>query len=176
MTFEFANSTIMSVLYGVAHQDATQRRSQLERFALQYTQPLVAFLCRAKRISQEQAEEIVQSFWLHKLILPPPEQTIVAKFIDKVRRSGAMRAGSFRRYLMRAVANHFLDGMRRDKYTPASLEAMVGFDVVSELDRQTFDAAWANAILRSCVNGVREECLGNGQESMWSFLRANRFA
>lgn len=170
MTFDFTNSTIMSVLFGVAQHDQAQRRQQLERFALQYTQPLVTFLCRTKRIEPEQAEEIVQDFWLAKLVLPSPDQTIAAKYLVKVRETAATSPGSFRRYLMRSIGYHFLDRMRRNKNAPASLDGMEGFDVVSEQDCQAFDAAWANSILRTCINEVHQECIANDQIPMWQLF------
>ncbi len=162
----------MSVLFDVAQQDQGLRRRQLERFALQYTQPLVTFLCRTKRLELEQAEEIVQDFWLAKLIQPPPEQTIAAKHLEKMRENVSTSPGSFRRYLMRSIGYHFLDKMRRNKNAPASLDAMEGFDAVTEQDCQAFDAAWANSILRTCVNEVHQECFKNDQLEMWHLFCA----
>jgi DNA-directed RNA polymerase specialized sigma24 family protein len=167
VTFDFGNSTIMSVLFGVAHAEHAQRRLQLERFAIQYTRPLVTFLCRTKRIPEEQAEEIVQDFWFAKLIQPAPDQNIAAKYLEKVVEKSPVPSGSFRKFLMRAISNHFIDRMRKNKNAPASLDAMAGFDAVTEQDCQTFDAAWANSILHACIKAVHQECLDNRQLPMW---------
>lgn len=41
-------------------------------------------------MEQEQAEEIVQDFWLTKLIIPTADQTIAAKYLEKVRETPSL--------------------------------------------------------------------------------------
>ena len=165
MNFENAGSTIMSILFGVSQEDTHTQKEYLERFARQYTQPLVDFLCKAKKQTEEDAFDLVQSFWVEKLVQPPPQENIVAKFLV------AKERGSFRKYLMRAVSNYFLDWLRRKKRLHAlSLEQLEGFDAISEEDVNTFDFAWANRLLRTVVNNVHDECMQNNQQDMWKLF------
>lgn len=170
MVFDSAGSTIMSVLLGIAQSDESERKQYLERFASQYTQPLVEYLCRAKQLGPEEAADLVQNFWLAKLILPKPADNLVAKYLDAQRTKHDDAQNSFRSYLMRSIANHCLDDARISKRKPLSLQDVPGFDIPEKLDNYTFDTAWANAILRKIVNDVRDECRANEQEEMWTLF------
>lgn len=170
MTFDNAGSTIMSILFGVAHKDDALRREQLERFASQYTQPLVDYLERSKRVDSLDAAEIVQEFWLVKLIQPNPEDNLVAKYLESLRNRLDDATDSFRRYLLRSISNHYLDSLRKRKLNVVSLEQLEGFDVVSDSDCNIFDSVWANSLLRQVVSRVRSECRANDQLAMWQLF------
>ena len=170
MTFDNAGSTIMSILFGVAHKDDALRREQLERFASQYTQPLVDYLERSKRVDSLDASEIVQEFWLVKLIQPNPEDNLVAKYLESLRNRLDDATDSFRKYLLRSISNHYLDSLRKRKLNVVSLEQLEGFDVVSDSDCNIFDSVWANSLLRQVVTRVRSECRANDQLAMWQLF------
>ncbi len=166
-----AGSTITSILEGVTDQDSKLRKLHMERFAEQYSQPLVAYLCNVKRESEEAAYDLVQTFWLKKLVEPAPQDSLVAKYLRAKTTLGAEDNISFRAYLMRSIARFHIDHLRANKRT-VSLEAMEGFDVESNQDQVEFDRLWANRILKDVVLSVRDECQHHQQHQMWQlFLR-----
>ncbi len=173
MSFENAGSTIMSLLVGLAGEDARSRTNYLQRFAIQYTQPLVDYLCRAKRHTESDAVDLVQSFWLSKLLEPPPNQNLVARYLSAQQNTDGQRQASFRLYLLRSISNHALDQMRRKQRLDVQrLEELDGFDPISPRDIELFDVAWANKLLRTVVNNVQAECKASNQSEMWQlFLR-----
>lgn len=173
MSFENAGSTIMSVLFGITDQNDRARSVYLERFVHQYSQPLVDFLCKAKMQTEEDALDLVQSFWVSKLLQPSPNENIVAKYLSAIKRPESDRPLTFRQYLLRSISNQLLDSLRRKKRLDMqSLDQLEGFDAVSQKDIDVFDNAWANRLLRTVVNNVHDECYQNNQMGMWKlFLR-----
>ena len=157
----------MSLLLGVSQIDDSCRRSQLERFAVQYTQPLVMFLVGTKRMPVEEASEIVQDFWLAKLISPAPTENLVAKYLETVREEQGVRRSFFRKYLMRAVSNFYLDKLRRNRNPTFSIDEIATVAAPESSHDDTFDIAWANSIFRMIVDAVRAECKRKNQESLW---------
>ncbi|MDX1928310.1 MAG: hypothetical protein SFV81_17415 [Pirellulaceae bacterium] len=169
MSFDDAGSTILSMLFGVAQYDAEIRRQQLDRFACQYTQPLVDYLSQKNKLSTHEASDLVQGFWLAKLIQPDPSANLVAAYLLTQRHQSQPESNSFRKYLLRSLSNYFLDYARR-KQTIVSIDEMQGFEPVSEADYQVFDNVWANALLRTVVDRVLEECSTNDQQAMWELF------
>jgi|GEM_PF-1800967 len=173
MSFENAGSTIMSVLFGITDQNDCIRRVYLERFVHQYSQPLIDFLCKAKMQTKEDALDLVQTFWVSKLLQPLPNENLVAKYLSATDRSECNGSMTFRKYLLRSVSNQLLDSLRRKKQlSTLSLDQLEGFDAVSQREVDMFDNAWANRLLRTVVNNVNDECRQSNQMEMWNlFLR-----
>jgi len=169
MAFDNAGSTIMSVLFGVADQDDRRRQYYLERFAIQYSQPLVDYFCKSKKQSEAEALDLVQDFWLHKLVQPPASENLVAKYLQAQHQFASQGEQSFRRYLLRSISNHLLDALRR-KRKSVSLDELGSFEVVSDADYHAFDTVWANRLLHTVVTRVRDECHHNGQLAMWKLF------
>jgi hypothetical protein len=143
----------------------------MERFVLQYSQPLVDFLCKAKSQTEQDALDLVQSFWISKLLQPPPNENLVAKFLSTKDRPEMERSPSFRQYLLRSVSNQLLDSLRRKKrHGDQSLDDHEGLNVISRRDVDLFDNAWANRLLRIVVNNVRDECCRSNQMDMWDLF------
>lgn len=169
MAYDEAGSTVLSLLYGLAKHDADLRQQKLEAFACQYTQPLVSFLCKTKRMDANDAVDLVQEFWLAKMIQREPSANLISNYLRFRGDNPARESGSFRRYLLRALSNYYLDHVRRQKKeTNAGTLDEVAF--ISKTDCTVFDAAWANAILRAVVTGVKEECLEKQQTHMWKLF------
>jgi len=167
MNNDTAGSTIMSVLFGVAQHDDDLRRKQLERFACQYAQPLVNYLIRKNWAIADEARDLVQEFWLDKLIEPDPSVNLVALYLQSQWRQTSREENSFRKYLLRSLSNFYIDYTRR-KRPVIGIEGVE--QIASEADYQTFDAVWANSLLRTIVTRVRDECLVNDQQLMWQLF------
>ncbi len=163
-------STMMSVLFGVAGQDDDARKEYLERFCVVYTKPLVRFLVLTKKLSEDDANEVVQDFWLAKVIQPTPEQNLISKYL-LVRES--KEGSSFRRYLSKSLSFHFINRYRsaetRRERANVSLDQLDGWEPEdAESDQIEFDAVWSNHLLDQVLGRVHSECLANGHADKWN--------
>lgn len=166
MGLQDAQSTVMSILRGVAQADDTSRRLYLERFCLQYSQPLVDYLRYMRGVPLETAEDIVQEFWTVKLLTPAPAEHLIAKYLAKRADSSTL---GFRKYLGRSIKNFYIDQARQRgmRGSPLSINALEGWEPQTPASEKDFDVVWASHILNDVVNTVREECERLGQLEMW---------
>lgn len=157
--FDDAESTVMSILQGVANGQHSRRQVSLQRFCLTYTQPLVNYLVKAKRLHEDHAADLVQDFWLSKMLKPAPDGNLVAKYLVAQK---SRESSSFRSYLSVSL-NNFL----RSKYRSAdasmrqlqlSVDQLEGWEVPSPEDLDQFDLEWANHVLVVALERVRQEC------------------
>ncbi|WP_146459622.1 hypothetical protein [Rubripirellula tenax] len=161
---------MMSVLFGVAGQDDGTRKEYLERFCEAYTEPLARFLILTKKQSEDDAREIVQDFWLTKVIQPAPEQNLISKYL-LVRES--KEDSSFRRYLSKSLSFHFINRYRsaaaKQERANVAFEQLEGWEPEdAESDQIEFDAVWSNHLLDQVLKQVRTECLANGHTDKWN--------
>lgn len=156
----------MSILCGAALTDDMARRVYLERFCLQYSQPLVDYLRYALGVTLDNAEDIVQEFWTVKLLKPGPSEHLIAKYLA---RRTANNALGFRQYLGRSIKNFYIDQTRRRgvRGSPLPLDDLVGWEPQADVSADEFDVVWASHILNRVVNVVRAECEQLGQLEMW---------
>ncbi|QDS93500.1 hypothetical protein FF011L_22700 [Roseimaritima multifibrata] len=169
MFLENTESTMMSVLFGVASVHKESRRDSLERFCLTYTNPLVRFLVVTKKVSSEDADEIVQEFWLVKLLEPPPEQNLISKYLAAKDANSEL---SFRRYLSKSLSFYFINRYRsadaRHARNNIAIEALEGWEPEQLAAEQfEFDTEWANHLLNRVLKDVRSECVANGHRAKW---------
>ncbi len=171
MFVENTQSTIMSVLFGAAGQDANYRNECLQRFCQTYTTPLVRFLVATKKIDPDEAREIVQDFWLVKILQPAADKNLIAKYLDARDKNSV---SGFRRYLARSVSNHFINRQRTAEaaYQRAvvSIDAMEGWEPSIEADAIEFDLVWANHLFKQVLEAVRQECDENGHHEKWQIF------
>ena len=169
--FDDAGSTIMSILYGVADPSDQLRRIHMEQFATQYTEPLVSYLIKVRGQPEDLVRDVVQSFWMKKLIEPKTSENIVSKYLSLYREQTSKSNLNFRSYLCTSIKRFLIDQLRSHKHL-ASLDYMEGIDLITVEDERGFDGIWANQILRRTVLGVQSECASNQQSGMWQlFLR-----
>jgi hypothetical protein len=157
--YEYAESTVMSILKDVALDQQSRRQDSLQRFCVTYTQPLIQYLVRSKRLAEDDAYDLVQDFWHAKMLEPAPADNLVAKFL--VARQSHPES-SFRRYLFVSVTN-FLRSRYRSceqsiRRSQVSLEQLGGFDAASSEDFDRFDFAWSNHVLVMVLDRVRDAC------------------
>ncbi|TWT78968.1 hypothetical protein CA13_03650 [Planctomycetes bacterium CA13] len=174
MSDDHLQSTALSVLLGVTHEGCPeQRHVYLQQFCETYSKPLVTFLTVNELCSSEMAEDLVQDFWLHKMIEPAPDQTLVAKYLT-VRQNDPQ--ASFRAYLCESLTND-VDGYQpshaaKEQQPIQRLDANDLDRAIGVTDHQSFDFVWANYLLENVLWKVRKECLLNGHDLKWKiFLR-----
>ena len=100
MFYENVQSTMMTILQQAVGSDAELRHRAIERFCVVYSQPLIDFLRMSKRLSEEDAEEVVQSFWSERFIDQSTANAFVTKFLA---RKSEVPSLSFRKYLSRSL-------------------------------------------------------------------------
>lgn len=163
-----ANSTIMSILYGVAGEMEASRRLSLERFCKTYTQPLIGYLIHAKRIDVEEAKDLVHDFWVEKMLDVSYDQNLVSKYLLAQQKH---EKSSFRSYLAAALNHFWLSRVRLKseavRRAQVSLDQLEGWEPASDEDEELFDGAWANHVLLLALERVRSECESEALNLKW---------
>lgn len=163
MFLDTTESTIMSVLHGVAQGDQAGRSLYLARFCETYSEPLVKFLSATKRLPHDEARDLVHDFWMKKLLDVPAEDNLISKYLKSMQ---AGEPNSFRRYLARSLTLHFISHWRSaaNRRNREALPLDAGFDIegVNEPDWASFDDIWVSHLFQKVIDGVRQECLHDG--------------
>ena len=170
MFYDNAQSTMLTMLRQAAGSDLELRRTALDQFCSVYSQPLIDFLRSTKKLDQEVAEEVVQSFWSERFLSKGDPSPFVVKFLEKRKKHPEL---SFRKYLARSLANHAISlGRRAAKGREVSLEAIEGWEPLESNEQDAFDVAWANHLLARVLESVRRECVLKDQLAMWQLFEA----
>ena len=130
-----------------------------------YLVPLRAHLVHHKRLSAEQADELLQAFVAEKVL----ERELIG--------SAAREKGRFRTFLLvaldRFVSNRLRDERRRRARategggdSDAAQEAAEA-PAVGPSPSGTFEIAWARQVLAEAARRMREECEGAGRTDVW---------
>lgn len=163
MFLENTESTIMSILHGVARGDDPGRSLYLERFCETYSEPLVEFLATTKKLPNDEARDLVHDFWMKKLLDVPAYENLISKYLKSMQ-SG--ESNSFRRYLARSLTLHFISQWRsataRKDRKALSLDHAFDAEPANEPDLAAFDNIWASHLFQKVIDGVRQECLRDG--------------
>lgn len=171
MFYENVQSTMMTILQNAVGSDVELRHRAIEKFCVVYSQPLIDFLRMSKRLSEDDAEEVVQSFWSERFIDRSTANGFVTKFLA---RKSEVPSLSFRKYLSRSLVNHWIGMCRKSGRQPnvVSMEALEGWEPQEAGIQDTFDIAWANHILVRVLESVRSECSSKDQLNMWRVFEA----
>ncbi len=171
MFYDNAQSTMMTILQHAVGSDVELRHRAIERFCVVYSQPLIDFLRMSKRLSEDDAEEVVQSFWSERFIDQSTANAFVSKFLAK---KSEIPSLSFRKYLSRSLVNHWIGMCRKSSRQPnvVSMEALEGWEPLEAGIQDSFDIAWANHVLVRVLEAVRHECSTKDQLNMWRVFEA----
>ena len=138
----------------------------LEELLRRYLPALRAHLQHMKRIEADEAENILQSFVLDKVV---QEQLITRA--DR-------RRGRFRTFLLTVLDNYtrnwfrWAQAKRRSPdQSPASLESIAEPAQTATVDR-AFDVAWAREVLHEALDRMESSCRENGHISAWEVFSA----
>lgn len=171
MFYENVQSTMMTILQHAVGSDVELRHRAIERFCVVYSQPLIDFLRLSKRLPEDEAEEVVQSFWSDRFIDQSEANAFVTKFLAK---KSEIPSLSFRKYLSRSLVNHWIGMCRKSGRQPkvVSMEALEGWEPLDAGVQDSFDVAWANHVLVRVLEAVRRECSSKDQLNMWRVFEA----
>lgn len=160
------DETHWSIVNQAAHGDPEARRDALGQLLEQYYPAMRAHLVRSRRLSLDQADDLLQSF-IH-------EQILVRDLIS----TADPGRGRFRSLLLRSLNNFVTSHFRSqsaNKRSPARAVSLnhdpppdSGHDVA---ESDEFDVAWARQVLQEALERMRTQCLENQREQQWQLFR-----
>ena len=130
----------------------------------QYLPALKAFLAAQFRVDDQQAEDLLQSFVLEKVL----KVGVLAR-ADRER-------GKFRTFLLHALSNFVISELRRArarKRAPeqslVSLEELAeeGIEPALAAGAANFDVAFARHVIQQAVRRMQAQCEGTGRNDIW---------
>lgn len=175
MFSEEAQSTVMTILKNAASPDEHRRRAAIERFCQTYAQPLKDYLKNSKRITEDDAEEVTQSFFSQKLFSENGGTPFIVAFLKKKAETPDL---SFRRYLASSVSNHFISLTRKKgrEVPVGDLQYILDLQTAENAEEDIFDVAWANHLMIRVLDSVRLDCVHNRQIDLWKIFEAHVLA
>jgi RNA polymerase sigma-70 factor (ECF subfamily) len=163
-------TTCWDLVFGSGNVDASQHRKALAELCSLYWYPLYAF-ARTKGFSDDDAEDLTQSFFLHLL-----EKTVL--------KQAHPHRGRFRSFLLACFQNHmsvhrqYTSAAKRGGGHPLiSLDAQQSqehyfLEPTEDLTAETvFDARWANVLIDRVMMRLSEEYRRQGKADAFERLR-----
>jgi len=146
-----------------AGQDATEtKRQALGELLTRYLPALRAHLVYGKRLSPENADDLLQEFVATKIL----EKELIGRADADL--------GKFRTFLLTALDRFFIDRFREDRARRRSPgeDRLRGLgDGAEQLQAQqtsdAFDLAWARNVIDQTVRVMRAECETSGRADVW---------
>lgn len=153
---------------GVEHagQSNTVGRVALSDLLMRYLAPLRAHLVLRRRLSAEEAEDLLQSFIMGRVL----EHDLVS--------AASREKGRFRTFLLvaldRFVSNAIRDRKRhcRSPGQAGSLEDAADVADPQPTPSDAFEIAWAREVLLHAAQRMREACIGSGRPDLWRVFEA----
>ncbi len=156
--------TEWTLVNAVGKADPDTRQAALESVLVRYLPVLKGHVAMQYRVSEEQAEDWIQSFVLKKVL----EKDLIAQ--------ADQRRGKFRTFLLRALHNFIIQQMRREqasKRCPAGesiqIDDLTEQDLAKIVEQQSeaFDVAWARGVLMETVQRMERQCVATGRSDVW---------
>ena len=150
--------------------DRGGKREALEQLLLRYLPALKAHLVFRMRLSQDQAEDVLQSF--------VTEKVLEREFIQKADRS----RGKFRTFLLTALDRFAIDCWRRDQVRKERSSAGAAIDIYEHeapsptRDGDVFDVAWAREVLGHVLRRMHSDCEESGRSDIWGVFEGRVLA
>ncbi len=162
-------STQWSVIREAGARDAPHRREALENLCRIYWKPVYSFLRSARRLTNEEAKDSVQDFFVELL-----EGTLLQRFSPDL--------GSFRSYLRGALHYFLLNRHERDAAQKrGGGRKILNLDDVDappqpEADaEEAFDREWATSVIEPALAALQKELEGEGKSVYYRAFEAYEF-
>lgn len=161
-------TTHWSLLFAANQRESAEGRRALDELLRRYLPALRAHLTAAKRMSIDEAEDVLQAF-------------VADKFLEKNLTAGADRAkGKFRTLLLTALDRFVVSQFRRASAKRRAADRAAGdafaIDPPSDdgvaMPTRQFEIAWAREVLMAALEGLRAECESSGRHDLWGVLEA----
>jgi RNA polymerase sigma-70 factor (ECF subfamily) len=155
--------THWSMLLRLRTEDGAAHREILQKVFHEYWRPTYHYLRALVRVSDEEAEDLVQEFFT----------TLIAR--NAFERSDPER-GSFRSFLKTSLRNFVVSNQRaaaaRPRLVPLAPEAAREELDSSASPDEAFDREWARGLLRDAVERFRQEATAAGREAQVRIFEA----
>jgi RNA polymerase sigma-70 factor (ECF subfamily) len=144
--------------------DHPAQQKALADLLTQYLPALKAFLVAQFRIEDQQAEDLLQSFVLEKVL----KAGVIAR-ADRER-------GKFRTFLLHALTNFVISELRRahaqkraPELSPISLDELAeeGTELALAAGTANFDVAFARQVIHESVQRMQAQCESTGRTDIW---------
>jgi RNA polymerase sigma-70 factor (ECF subfamily) len=155
-------TTHWSLVARAGQDPAEAKRQALGELLTRYLPALRAHLIYGKRLSPEDADDLLQEF-------------VAGKILEKelLGRADAQR-GKFRTFLLTALDRFLIDRFREEsarKRSPGEGRLMALGDEAGQLQASpqsnAFDLAWARNVIEQTVRLMRTECETSGRQDVW---------
>lgn len=123
-----------------------------------YLPALRWFLVRRFRLQSHDAQDILQSFLLDKLIQ--------GTLLDQA----SQKRGRFRSLLCRSLSNYVISAMRGRKLTAPVTDGAAWADGTDQAG-DAFDRAWARQVIAWALRQTRQELIHSNRANYWHLLR-----
>ena len=139
----------------------------LEELLRRYLPALRAHLCHVKRMNEDEAENLLQSFILDKVI----QQKLIAR-ADR-------QKGRFRTFLLTVLDNYVRTAHRRAQSASRradaashSLEGITGEAESQMRPSRSFDVIWARTVLDQALQCMEARCRDQGNDTAWAVFHS----
>ncbi|MBI1367381.1 MAG: hypothetical protein GC162_01870 [Planctomycetes bacterium] len=158
-------STHASEISHARDAEPEARRAGLDQLLKRYRPALLAYVCSVKRISREQAEDMVHGFVLDKMLKG-----------DLLARYNASR-GRFRTFLLHAFDNYAANVFRAagrlkrgGHLKQCEWEAVEPAAQDERIDE--FDLTWVRQVLDTTLARMEQDCHASGRSHIWGVFDA----
>lgn len=134
------------------------RRVALGEFFQRYLPALRAHLVLGKRLSRDQADDVLQAFFTAKIV------------------SGNLLAGAnpergrLRSLLLKSLDRYLVSTVYRRRAEPDSFPDATDFEIDAPVD--PFEVAWARQLLETTLREMRAECDAVDKQAIWGVFEA----
>jgi RNA polymerase sigma-70 factor (ECF subfamily) len=165
-------TTQWSLVRAASSGEEDARRDALTQLVRRYVPVLVKHLVRGRKLTPDQADDVVQSFLADKVLADG-----LIGFADPTR-------GRFRAFLATSLDRYLVSYLRAENAKKrgggtSRVELEAGLPVVDRRaaspDR-SFDVSWARQVLADAVNATQAECLASGRGDVWGVFEGRVLA
>jgi len=159
--------THWSLIYRAGEGDADAAARALSELLCEYQPVLREYLIARRRLSEADAEDLVQAFVADKVI--------AERLVEQANEA----RGRFRSFLLTALENYRTSELRRSmaqKRRPeggvAALDPSQGLAAEAVGATDLFDIAWARQLIRRCIDRFELECERGGDMAYWTLFES----
>ena len=150
-------STHWSLVGRAAASDLAASRGALATLLNRYLLPMKVYLVRKRRLSGEEADDLLQSF--------VGEKVLDGEFVA----AADQKRGRFRSFLLTSLDHFLIDQVRRRKgHVWAGDEEAL--DPAAPQGSDPFDVEWARQVINEALRRMEDECRAAGRADVWAMF------
>ena len=135
--------------------DQSARSEALQTILHRYLPALRSYLRVARRLSEEESEELLQSFITEKIL----EHDLIGQ-ADQTK-------GRFRSLLLVSLKNYHVSRIRSQKRANASAFADYDHEDDAPTSELLVQGVWARALIHRVIESMKAECQNTGRQDIW---------